>query len=450
MTTHIPTGPNGGFLNLGNVREFNDDPLTFSMQAAQYSEDLVCIKFGPQIDLHLLINPDYVREVLVKQWQKTVKWERYQAISQKSGPQQLALLEGEPWKKRRQLVTPAFHTQRIKAYAELMGRHTLQRINTWQDGAVYDMQREMTTITMGIIGEILFDLPDIERDAAELSQALNTLLAAFMRKSMAAAPVPAWVPTAHNRAEREAVEVARGYLGHIVAERRAEGRDHGDVLSALLNAVDAETGEQLADAEIIDELYGQFVAGHETTATLMTWAWYLLAQHEDIQTALYDEAAAVISAAAPTLEDLKALPFTGRVLQEALRIYPPAWSLFVRLAVDPIELGDYTIPAGGLILINPYVLHHDSRWWPEPEKFNPARFEGDWKAHIPAYAYMPFGGGPRVCIGSHMAEMEAAIMLSTIVKQFAIGLQSPDQTVEKSIHFTLVPAGGMPLRVIKR
>lgn len=448
-TVPIP-GPKGGIFGLKNVFDFQKDPLHFLTQAAHDYDDIIHFSFGPQYQIYLLTHPDYIREVLVKQWSKTSKWEHQSRVSRKVAPSMITIIEGEQWKQHRRLMAPAFHTQRIKEYMELMVRHTQQLVDQWQDGAVYDMHTEMTKVTMGIIGEILFDIKDIERDAAELSEALKVLLDMFMYESTSVMPVPDWVPTPRNLRENKAIEIATSYLMNIIKARRAEGVDHGDVTSALLHAVDEDDGSTLSDEQVRDELYGLFVAGHETTAILMTWALYMVAQHEDIQQQLHHEISEIMQQGAPSLDDLEAMTLTDRVLQETLRLYPPAWSMFLRTVDEPIELGEQTIPAGGVIYISPYVVHHDARWWDNPQQFDPARFEGDWKARVPGYAFMPFGGGPRVCIGSHMAEMEAELILATIVKNFQMELTTPEHEVQPNPRFTLQPQGGMPLRVRKR
>jgi cytochrome P450 len=308
----------------------------------------------------------------------------------------------------------------------------------------------MVNITMGIIGEILFDIKDIEHDAEELSEALDVLLEMFILESAAIMPVPDWVPTPRNLRENKAMQTSRDYVMRLIKERRADGKDYGDVMSALLQAVDADNGETMTDEQVWAELMGLFIAGHETTAIMMTWALYALAKQPELQDKLYAEVSEVMQGDTPTLDDLEAMTFTDSVLKETLRHYPPAWSLFLRELVDDTEIGGHKLPKGAIIFISPWVMHHDPRHWDKPNVFDPSRFEGDWKSERPSYSYMPFGGGPRVCMGAHMAEMEAEVMLATMVKQFTFELSEPDQEPGFNPTLTLHPANGMPLRIRRR
>ena len=445
-------GPKGGIFGLKNVFDFQKDPFGFLMHAIHdFPEDIVHWKFGPQFDVYLLAHPDYIHELLVKKWSKVVKWERMASVSSKAtGPGTLIVLEDEPWKQARKMSSPAFHTQRIKNYIDLMVKHTLKLTNKWEDRGVYEMTQQMTEATMGIIGEILFNIPDIEKDAAELSEALFVLLEMFMLETTALMPLPNWVPTRQNMKENRAMQYVDDYMMTIINERRISGEDQGDVLSALLHVVDEDDGSTFTDREVRDQLLGLFIAGHETTAILMTWTLYMLAKHPEIQDDLYEEVATVMHDDAPSLEDLGKLSLTDRVLKETLRLYPPGWSLFVREVAEEMQLGEHTFPKGALFYVSPWVTHHDPRWWSDPRKFDPSRFEGDWKKQQPAYSYFPFGGGPRVCIGMRMAEMEANLILATIVKNYKIELSKPNQVVNAEARFTVHPEGGMNLRVTKR
>jgi cytochrome P450 len=218
----------------------------------------------------------------------------------------------------------------------------------------------------------------------------------------------------------------------------------------LLHAVDEDDGATFNDEEIRDQLLGLFVAGHETTAVLLTWTLYLLAKHPEIQEKLYQHVCSQMQGDVPSLEDLEAMTYTDAVLNESMRLYPPAWSLFVRQVVEPLQVGEYTLDVGKLVYISPWVMHHDKRWWQNPEQFDPSRFEGDWKAQRPNFAYMPFGGGSRVCVGSHLAEMEVEVILATMVKHFIFELSEPNQIAKPDAKFTVHPEGGMKLKVRSR
>ncbi|MEO0564352.1 MAG: cytochrome P450, partial [Chloroflexota bacterium] len=338
-----------------------------------------------------------------------------------------------------------------KEYIDLMIDHTEHMLDRWQDGEVYNMNEEMTTVTMGVIGEVLFGIKDIEKDASELAEALDVILDNFMAEVIAIMPVPEWVPTPRNLKQHQAIAYAHEYVDEIIKQRRERDIDTGDVLSGLMFAEDEETGDTLTNEQIRDMLLSLFIAGHDSTARLMTWALYNLARHPDNQGKLYDDVAAVMTKNDPSLEDLAKMTYTDQVLQETMRLHPPFWSLFTRRVLEPITLGEVTIPKGALIYISPYAVHRDERWWPDPQTFDPERFAPGWKDRVPSYAFMPFGGGPRVCVASHMAEMEAEVILATIVKRFKIELPTPDTVVEPMALFSLHPEGGqMPLRIVAR
>lgn len=410
------------------------------MGLAESQGGIAYFKFGPIANFYLVTDLEYIRQILVKQWTKTIKWERLTKASNRVAEFNLVFLEGEVWRSQRKLLTPAFHTERVQDYLNLMKTHTVKLTHRWEADQVYDIKHEMTGLTMGIIGEILFGIQDIEREAAPLSQAIDTLLSQFVMDAGSLIVMPKWLPSARNKHERQAKQTIVSYLHDVIQSRRTENIDHGDVLSALLFAKDAETGASLTGEQIGDELYSLFVAGHETTALWVSWALYLLAKHPETQTQLHHE---IISSSGD-------MPLLDRVLKETLRMYPPAWSLFMRRVVEDIQLATHTIPKGGVIYISPYIQHHLPQFWENPDKFDPSRFEGDWKAKYPAYTYMPFGGGPRVCIGSYLAEIEAKVILQIILTHYEVLLVDPGQSVQMDGGFTLRPYPGLNLRVQER
>ncbi|MBW4436339.1 MAG: cytochrome P450 [Pleurocapsa minor GSE-CHR-MK-17-07R] len=430
----------GGFLGLANLAKLRANPFAFLMGLAESQGGVAYFKFGPFVDLYLVTEPEYIREVLVKDWTKTIKWERLTQASNRVAKFNIVFLEGEIWRSQRHLLTPAFHTKRVQDYLNLMGNHTLRFTQRWESGQVYDIRQEMTRLTMGIIGEILFGYQDIHREAAPLSRAIDILLGQFVLDAGSLFVLPKWLPLERSKRERQAKETLVTYLRDVIQCRRTEDLDHGDVLSALILAKDAETGESLTDEQIGDELYSLFVAGHETTALWVCWALYLLAKHPETQTQLHDE----ISNSSGDI------PLLDRVLKETLRMYPPAWSLFMRRVVEDIHVGRHTIPKGSVIYISPYIQHHLAQFWNAPDSFDPSRFEGDWRAKYPPYVYMPFGGGPRVCLGAYLAEMEAKIILQIILTHYEVLLVDPGQSVLMDGGFTLRPYPGLDLRVRER
>jgi cytochrome P450 len=440
----------GGFLGLGNVTKLRSNPFGFLLELAQTQGGIAFFRFGPLGDFYLVTDPEYIREILVKQTAKTVKWERLTSASNKVAKFNIVFLEGEPWKSQRKLLAPAFHTQRVRAYLDLIHNHTLGMTDRWESEAVYDIRHMMADVTMGIIGEILFGIQDIQREASSLSAALDILLSQFITDAGSLFVMPKWVPSKSHRQAQKAKMIIVTYLSEIIRRRRSEAVDHGDVLSALMLARDEKTGEALTNEQIGDELYSLFVAGHETTALWLSWALYLLAKHPDIQAQLYDEINRTTGDVAPLMSAMGDMSLLNRVLQETLRMYPPAWSLFMRRVIEDIQLDTLVIPRGGIIYISPYVQHHLPQYWSNPDAFDPSRFEGDWKSERPAYAFMPFGGGPRVCLGSYLAEVEAKIILQTIIKHYSVSLLASEQEVFMNGGFTLRPYPHLQLCVYQR
>lgn len=430
----------GGFLGLKNVTHMRTDPFGFLLGLAKDQGGIAFFRFGPLADFYLVTDSEYIRQILVTQWTKTIRWERLTRASNNVTTFNIAFLDGEIWKSQRKLLTPAFHTQRVQSYLDMIECHTVHMLTGWRSGQVYEMKATMTGLTMGIIGEVLFNIADMQRDAASLSQAIDRLLMQFVDDSGALFPLPKWLPTKRHQEERAAKTTVMTYLDGLIRERRAQGEDHGDVLSALILARDAETGQSLTDAQIRDELYALFVAGHETTALWLTWALYLLAAHPNVQEQLYAEIV--------TSGDTN--PLLDCVLKETLRMYPPAWSLFMRRVIEDIQLGDHTIPRSGVIYISPYVQHHLPQYWAAPDRFDPSRFAGDWKTKQPTYAYLPFGGGPRVCLGAYMAEVEAKVTLTTIIRAYAVSLAEDKPEIHMNPGFTLRPYPALPLSVQQR
>lgn len=331
-----------------------------------------------------------------------------------------------------------------------MRKHTLKMIEEWETRADYDIRQMMARLTMGIIGEILFGSQDFQRETSLLSGAIDILLSQFVTDAAGLFVLPKWIPSKSHRQTHKAKEVVIKFLTEMIRQRRSEAIDHGDVLTALLFTRDEQTGEGLTDEQVGDELYSLFVAGHETTALWISWALYLLARHPDIQAQLSDEIDSIEDEVGLSMKNLGETTLLHRVLQETLRMYPPAWSLFMRRVVEDIQLDTNVIPKGGIIYISPYVQHHLPQYWVNADTFDPSRFEGDWKSERPTYAFMPFGGGPRVCLGSYLAEIETKVILQTIIKNYSISFMEPEQQVFMNGGFTLRPYPRLHLRVQRR
>lgn len=301
-------------------------------------------------------------------------------------------------------------------------------------------------LTLRIVGQALFSI-DLSDEADTVGQgfsAVRKLLQSYVFRPFP----PLSVPTPRNRRLNAAIRSLDGVVQGIIDERRQHNADSGDLLSMLLLARDEETGEGMNDRQLRDEVMTLLLAGHETTANALTWMWYLLSQHPDVEARLHTELDKVLGGNIPTVDHLPDLKYTRMVIEEALRLYPPVFG-FGRKATGEDELGGYYVPANTLIWLSPYVTHRHPDFWQQPEVFDPERFSPESAANRPHYAYFPFGGGPRLCIGSNLAMMEAQLITATIAQRYLLRLV-PDHPVEPEVSLTLRPKYGLPMTIHQR
>jgi len=346
--------------------------------------------------------------------------------------------EGDFWLRQRRLVQPGFHRARIAAYAVTMVQYAQRMLEGWRDGEERDVHQEMIRLTLQIVAKTLFDA-DVAGDARDVGKSLELLLelGADFRRTLF---VPHWVPTPTNLRIKREIAFIEGILHRIISERRACGRDTGDLLSMLLHAQD-EDGSRMTDQQLRDEAITLFLAGHETTASSLSWTWWLLAQNPAAEAKLHAELDEVLVGRAPSIDDLARLPYTANVITESMRLYPPAWGL-ARVAIEDHELGGYPVRKGMGVAMAQWVVQRDTRWYDKPEEFRPERWEGDFAKRIPRFAYFPFGGGPRQCIGNSFALMEARLILATIAQKYRLHLV-PDHPVVPLASITLRPRYGV-------
>ena len=364
----------------------------------------------------------------------------------------LLISEGDFWKRQRRLAQPAFHLRRLKALAAAMAHIAAEMTRRWQHGKVVDAMAEMNAVTMEIVATTLFGA-DVSADIGAVAEAMTVLGEETGRvRPTAFFDLPEFVTRPRGRKFADAVATLDGIVNRIVAARRAEGKTHDDLLSMLLEARDEDTGEGMTDKQLRDELVTLFLAGHETTAIALTWTFHLLALHPEAEKKLQAEVDAVLGErAAPSFDDLERLPYARMVAEEAMRLYPPAY-VFSRRAIADDQLGPYRVPAGAHIIISPYALHRRPDYWPEPDAFRPERFAPGAPADRPKHAYIPFGGGPRiciVCIGNSFAMMEHAIVLAAAVRRWRLE-SIPGREVRTEPRITLRPRGGLPMRLMWR
>ncbi len=391
----------------------------------------------------VLSHPDDIRDVLVTNQRLFMKGRGLQRAKRLIGDG-LLTSEGEVHLRQRRLVQPAFHKARIAGYATAMASAADALRTAWQPGPV-DINAEMMALTMTIVARTLFGA-DVASESARVAGALHDAFASF---NLGLTPIGALLdrlPTRKTRAFNRARATLDAIVYGMIAERRRDGSDHGDLLSMLLAAQDQDgDGTGMSDTQLRDELLTLFLAGHETTANTLSWTWLLLDRHPAVARVLRAEVDRVLGDRVPTADDVAQLPYTRAVIAESLRLYPPAYILG-RNACEPYTLRDWTFAKGTVFLMSQYVTHRDARWWPQPDAFLPQRWaETDTR---PRFAYFPFGGGTRICVGESFAWMEAVLLLATLARQWEVRVAQPDPRPEPTI--TLRPSGGMPATLVRR
>lgn len=441
-----PPGPKRSFPPGAFVRAIQRDPIqAMTRMAREYGDLSHASLLGRHI--YLLNHPDYIKAVLVTQ-QKNFKKSRALQKSRRVLGNGLLTSEGEFHLRQRRLAQPAFHRQRIANYTRVMVNDAAQRREQWQNGATLDIHQEMMSLTLAIVAKTLFDA-DVEHEAKEVGEALTTILGMFQRLTSPFEAILEQLPLESNRRFQRAKERLDETIEHIIIQRRASEEDHGDLLSMLMQATDDEgDGGQLTNQQLRDEVMTLFLAGHETTANLLTWTWYLLSQNPVAEAKLHAELDGVLVGRLPTSADIPHLSYTAKVVSEAMRLYPPAW-VVSREAIHDFELAGYTIPAKSILFMSQYIMHRDPRYYAEPERFNPDRWTAEMKTTLPRFAYFPFGGGPRICIGESFAWSEAILLVATLAQQWRMRL-TPDQPVALLPQITLRPKYGMMMTLTRR
>lgn len=411
-----PPGPKAR-TPLGHLPAVRRDILGFLAGVAREYGDIAWFRVGP-LPVVLLNHPDYVGEVLLSRHREVVKGRPLRMARRLLGDG-LLTSEGELHARQARIVSPALQAQRVHAYGPVVTDLAARLGDGWRDGATVDVMAEMVRLATAIAGRTMFGWQMDPATASDIGRSLDDAVALFSRVSLPLADRLLWLPLPSNRRFARARAHLDAVVYGLIAQRRREGRDHGDLLSLLLAARDERTGGGMTDRQLRDEALTLFVTAFDTVSLALTWTWYLLAQHPRAAAELEAELDAVLGTRVPTADDLGRLPYTRAVLAESLRLYPPVYAI-AREAVAEFPIGDYEIAPGTLILMCPYLLQRDRRYFPDPDRFEPARWLA--AARPPRFSYFPFGGGPRGCIGQPYALQEAALILATLAGGWRVAL----------------------------
>lgn len=415
--TASPPGPTGNRL-LGNVREFRQGTLAFYTRCAREFGDVVQYRLGPR-RVVLVNHPDLIEQVLVTENRKFIKHYGVRLLRPTLGDG-LLTSDGDFWLRQRRLMQPAFQKQRIETYAGMMVDATQKMLARWRPGESRDLHADMMQLALSIVSQALLDV-DAGDKSREAGQAIEAIMQDFNSRFQSALPPPFWLPIPRNFALRRQVRRLDAVINEIIRERRRDTRERGDLLSVLIRARDEHDQTGMTDRQLRDEVMTLFLAGHETTANALAWTWYLLASHPAVEARLLDEFERVLAGRPPCSADVSRLPYTEQVILESMRLYPPAY-VIGRETVEDVTLGGYRIPPRRSVIMSQWVMHRDPRFFERPEEFDPDRWSDGLLRRLPKYAYFPFGGGPRVCIGNSFALLETLLVVATVVPRFQFSL----------------------------
>ncbi len=440
-----------GYPLLGVLPLFRRDPLGLWAKAAREHGDIVRMNFGPTVT-YFINHPDYIQYVLQTHNRNYDRNTFGNSVIQLVSGLNLLTSDGDYWLGQRRLMQPAFHRQQITTFGRLMTSATSRMLEKWDrqydSGAPVDAHVEMMRVTLDIVGQALFSV-DLSSEASVLGWSFMESMAYVNYRLNHLFYFPRYVPTPRNLRLRKALRKIDEILYGMIEERRASGEQKDDLLAMLLAARYEDTGERMTDEQLLNEAGIIIGAGHETTANALTWSFYLLSQHPEAEARLHEELDTVLAGRQPSPADLHQLPYTRQVIEEAMRLYPPAWVLTGRRAIEDDLIDGYRIPAGSVVFISPYVIHRDARFWPEPDRFIPERFAPEMSAARPRFAYLPFGGGPRKCIGNDFAMTEAQLILAMVAQRYRLKLAAGYQAEPDPI-FTLRVKGGLPMQLERR
>jgi cytochrome P450 len=434
------------FSPLGSIRPMQRDPLRFLMDLRERYGDVARFRVFVW-QSYLLSHPDHIKHVLQDNNRNYHKGLLYEFLKPVVG-EGLLTSEDDFWRRQRRIAQPAFHRKAIASLATAMTEETDEMLARWsgraRSGEAFDALADLMALTLEIVSRTMLST-DVAGEAAAVRESVALLRDHVAYRAFHIFTLPERFPTRRNRRFARALATVDAIVYRMIAQRRSGEVEADDLLSMLLHATDEETGESMSDKQLRDEVMTVFLAGHETTANTLAWTLYLLSQHPDVEERLAAEVDSALSGRTPTFGDVPSLPYTKMVIEESLRLYPPAYAVS-RQALEGDEIAGYQIPKDGGVLMSPWVTHRHPAFWDEPERFDPERFAQERAAARPRFAYFPFGGGPRQCIGNEFALMETQLVLAMIAQRFRLRL-APGHAVVPEPLITLRPQGALAMTV---
>jgi cytochrome P450 len=457
--TEYPPGPKAILPNK-LLREFLHDPIKYMTGLVRTYGDICHFKFGRQ-HVYLLNDPDYIEDILVKNHKNFTK-NKARPVTKRILGEGLVTSEGEYHDRQRRIIQPTFHPNRIKAYGDIVTDYALRMCEKWDDGITLDIHKEMMHSTLAIISKAVLG-SDIKPDGDDVGDLLLTCMEYSNRVQMPFGELLEKIPILPvNKSFQRAKKKLDSIVYNMIKEHRdneSKGTNQPDLLYTLLQAQDTEAGiGRMNDSQLRDEVMTIFIAGHETTANALTWTFYLLSQHPTEEARLNEELSSVLASTKddntsndrriPTIEDIPKLVYTEKILRESMRLYPPVWTI-ARQAINDYKIDKYVIPAGSIILMSQYVMHHNPHYFSDPDLFYPDRWTREVKLQLPRFSYFPFGGGIRGCIGEPFAWMEGMLLLATVCQEWKMHHEQ-DHKVELKPLVTLRPKYGMRMKLERR
>ena len=444
-----PPGPRDRFFGLGLLRDMQRDYLGFYRDAQKTFGDAVFMQVAG-VDTYSFMHPDQIREVLVDKASSFIRYERHMDVLGQLHGQSVLITEGDVWRKQRRTLQPGFSPKRFEGYARQMTESASGVLEQLPGGEPIDFEHAMNMLAINVILRTMFSATT-PADTAGIEHAVRVLSQTAYREMFQPVSLPDWLPLPAKRAKRQARKLLDELIWSHIKARRASGEKRDDLLGMLLTATDSEGDASLmSDTQVRDQLMTTFMAGHETTASGLTWAGWVLASHPDVAEKATREIDAALQGRVPDFSDLARLPFLGQVIKETLRMYSPAPGVFMRRATTDVQIGQWLVPKGSLVSILSTLPQRDPRWFADPDKFDPERFAPDAAKLIPRGAYFPFGTGPRVCIGNSFATMEMMLMLAMLLQRYTLRPAPGKQQPGIILQVTMRPEGGLRLILDKR